>query len=818
MSVPLTRPLHVAAGRERVVLELSSKAMAPFDTETAAATFRTLFSQWRSVLETAERCSVLFWTADGSELLDWRNDLDETFEWASSIGGSNAAASPYARDMGDDWHAQPFLPSTPALSYRSLRDLVATCKAVAREFGLELTVGATFDPGPEFAESSFKYLRHPEILARSREISLGSEINMVQASARLHADDRGYAGFPHGIPEGTPFGEFLGRQSQEFLTAMGFDYLWLSNGFGFTSYSWTPFGQAFDGNAFSSSAAIGEKEALLDFWERFTAECSFPIEVRGTNFSAGMDVAGDGVPALELYERGYFTASPPNSPWGPLNDNYGLELTGYLSRIATPAGDRFPLRVYVNDPWFWQNPWRDLYGREPFDIYLPASVSRIDRDGRIRIADDLQLLAADDERGQLDEASAREVTAHLLRAREQAPDAAGPLVWLYPFREYHGPDAELSRVYFEDWFATALANLGIPFNSVVSTDDLAGALDAGVLDGVVIVASVFALAGLAPEQRRILIARSGNVLAYGSLRGAEDFSREHLGVIADETVGLSGTLTLRGPDAVGQPLEHPELLSHGRISERRVATDDRTRVLATVSVDGDDTRGRVYAASRIGDGATVAWLRGSSTFDVRRHNDGAEQSARTPAELAGLADVVSAVLGELGLDFGFPGPSEARTLSGVQTVHRNAGAFWFSGFLPDSTCRVRLRMPSGAPLLINQTAWYEDGAASYNLGKSYHAESRAFVTQSHEGTLLCRELPPFPTGSRRRLVISGLRGATVIIYVPAEHVNALRMQADAPDPRIAAAARPKELPIRWLDRARGIAAADGVTGELNIVW
>ena len=36
------------------------------------------------------------------------------------------------------------------------------------------------------------------------------------------------------IPEGMSLGTFLGGQSQHFLTDLGFDYLWLSNGFGFS--------------------------------------------------------------------------------------------------------------------------------------------------------------------------------------------------------------------------------------------------------------------------------------------------------------------------------------------------------------------------------------------------------------------------------------------------------------------------------------------------------------------------------------------------------------------------------------------------------
>lgn len=68
--------------------------------------------------------------------------------------------------------------------------------------------------------------------------------------ATLNEDKEHYAGFPSGIPQGTPFGTFFGKQSQHFLTDMGFDFLWLSNGLGFGMETWSATGAVFDGKNF----------------------------------------------------------------------------------------------------------------------------------------------------------------------------------------------------------------------------------------------------------------------------------------------------------------------------------------------------------------------------------------------------------------------------------------------------------------------------------------------------------------------------------------------------------------------------------------
>ena len=74
-----------------VTLEISSKALVSLGPYEAA---RTMFRQWRSLVEHAGQISVLCWTADGSELLDWSGDFSDTFEWACWCGCANHCPRP----------------------------------------------------------------------------------------------------------------------------------------------------------------------------------------------------------------------------------------------------------------------------------------------------------------------------------------------------------------------------------------------------------------------------------------------------------------------------------------------------------------------------------------------------------------------------------------------------------------------------------------------------------------------------------------------------------------------------------------------------
>src|SRR5690606_10024908 len=135
-----------------------------------------------------------------------------------------------------------------------------------------------------------------------------------------------------------------------FLPALGFDYIWFSNGFALSYFPWTYLGANYDGASLPLADYDELSAKVLSFWDAFKRECpQYRIEIRGTNFGTGMDLAKDYIPMKDLYEKGYVPYPAPNSPWGALNFDFGLEMTGYMSRIAELPGETYPYRFYPND-------------------------------------------------------------------------------------------------------------------------------------------------------------------------------------------------------------------------------------------------------------------------------------------------------------------------------------------------------------------------------------------------------------------------------------------------------------------------------------
>ena len=333
----------------------------------------------------------------------------------------------------------------------------------------EIHVGETFDIGPEFAISDFKYRRHPEICSGAKLDKLG----FVDATATLNADHHRYAAYPDGIPEGTLFGTFLGKQSEIFLRDMGFDYLWLSNGLGFSANPWDKTGKIFDGEKYYPEKLSETRNRVFEFWKLFRSECSFPLETRGTNNSVGIDYASDGVPLYEIYNAGLDISAPPNSPWAALNDNYGLEIMGHMTRICELPSKKFPFRYYIHDPWWINSPWYDRYDGSPCDIYLPMAISRINAKGEVETANTFNILSIDNSYGELPNACVNEPLPHILKAEKDAPDDPSPLVWIYPMREYTTSEdpALLREMNLGDNYICDAINNGLPLSCVVSTDN-----------------------------------------------------------------------------------------------------------------------------------------------------------------------------------------------------------------------------------------------------------------------------------------------------------------------------------------------------------
>ena len=735
---------------KNVTFECSLKPFKSLEDEYIRSVAKKIFADWKPLCQRAEMVSIMFWAGDGSEILDYQGKLDATFDWGKYAGSANTRVMTWypARDPNrEGLHARSYLyyENAPVFTYAKLRQIIATLKEVGKEMLGEdkvIRVGATFDPGPEFANSTFKYDRHREICTSS----VMSVCNFVCAYATLHADDYPYVGFPNGIPEGLPFGTFLGRQAQHFLTDMGYDYLWFSNGLGFGRDTWAATGAIFDGKTFHHDQIASVRKDVFDFWAYFRAECPhFPIETRGTNLSVGIDYAKDGVPLYDIYHGGFNMLPPPNSPWAALDGDFGLELMGYLSRIAElPENENYLYRYYIHDPWWMNSPWYDRYQGQPHDIYLPLACARINKAGKVQSPTHWNFLTIDNTLGNMPESCVLEPMPHLLKGLKEVPDEVAPVVWVYPFREYCSTlDADyMKRMFSGDWFVRGAINHGFPLSMVVSTDNFR-AHDPKIYEKSVVFTPV-------PEQGSefeayILsyIQNGGKVLFYGPMDNASKAICDVIGVqIEDEGVEGVQAIAVGGLDC--GYLRHDSLTGAGKINTK--ATD--AKVLA---------QSGVYALATAK--ANVAWVRACLSSDYQ-----AGQRLLVPQderEFYPTETLVLEALATFGWELRYE--KEAGERSPVVMLSRYNNALMLSSYMPSTTVKTSIKAPLGAPVLLGYETKLENGYATYHFPKAEHKECRFFVEMA-DGVVSGKELPPVSFIYRRRIGLYGLKDATVRIF------------------------------------------------------
>lgn len=810
---------------ERVTLEMSLKPFRVMEEAAIRAVCEEAFRQWMPLIRRGQSTAVLLWTADGSEILDYRGRVDDEIEWARYIGigtppKTTSKADPERRGLHSTPHL--YMEKPPRITYRCLKAIVRSLKETGVAMtGRPVTVGATFDPGPEFANSDFKYRRHPEI-AHGSTMGAGQ---WVSCSARLDADTTAYAGFPAGIPQDTSLGTFLGRQSQCFLTDLGFDYLWLSNGFGFSLSAWDVKGVLFDGTRFDPDAAPRVRDEIVSFWRDFRRECPrFPLETRGSNLSTGSDLASAASPLADIYRGGFNVTAPPNSPWAALDGDFGLEVAGYLSHIAElPPGDKFPFRFYTHDPWWLNSPWLDRYGREPHDIYLPLAIARIGADARVTRPSSVSLLTIDNSFGEMPEQCPLEVIPHLLTALDHYSDEPGLVTWIYPFDENHnlvfGAHPRLSEAFFGDWFMRGAVNAGLPLNTVVSTGNFIRSRKANpLLYRRTILVSPVPAAGSALERELIECVHNGHeVLFYGPVAHASTAMLDLLNLKV--TVPISGEMDLHckpGNDRLRQGsfaarLNHREPMSGGGI-DTLLRTPDAPgcEVCSSVSSGKDE---RVYALARaqpFGAGSgRIAWVRGSFSCSI---SGGHLPVPDNPEKLFSSAVLMRWMLAHFGCDIRFD-KSSPQTRDPLVLAARSNNGWFFSGYSPSTATTLRMRFPHDAPVFTGGETWLEDGLATCVMPRAWHREVRCLVEQQADGEVSCVERYSGHIGISRRLWLRGLKDATVH-FLPELRPAAKRIVMAVNDLRPHNEA---SIPFERADGGRRLVARH-VTGDLLISW
>lgn len=750
-----------------LTFEITLKPFYGLDDAATRAKCREALSQWQSLARRAETLSIMLWVADGSEILEYTGKLDDPMEWARYLGNANPHMPVPADPEGKSLHARNYLYREDAklLTYGRLADIVQAWRDVASEQNLSIQIGATFDPGGEFAPSDFKYKRHREICLSN---TMG-KASFVCCYATLNADNHPYAGFPNGIPQGLSLGSFLGAQFRRFAQDLNFDFLWFSNGFGFGQETWKTIGPLFDGESFHPEKAPELSDRIQNFWHDFRRECpKHPIRVRGTNLGTATDLASDATPLRELYAGGFNFEPPPNSPWASINGDFGIELAGYQGRIAElPPGKNFSFRFYLHDPWWLNSPWIDRYEGQPHDIYMPLAISRVDGGGSVEAASGMHLFTLDDSYGKMPDRVPNESVPHLLRAWEQRPDAAGPIVWLYPFDEAHdelqskSPSPE--RLFHIDWFAREALNNGVPLNTVVSTrafDQLRGTEKNPLVGRLLVSPTPLAASG----EARLLrwLESGGSLVLYGPLDQAPTL-RKRLGLEPAEPIDgefeVQNTAASidRFPVLDSSRFTHRTVMSGGGLSEKPSPFSECFAI-----AERGEHRRSLAAEIVTPEGGRLSWLRGPLPLKVSMEAHLPTPDA--PETTFPLATLLRQALASHGWRIGLGAASRSQRAP-VITVHRHSNGWFYSGYMPDTTVEMSLKTPYGAPLLIGCETVLDDGAAKYRFPRAWRHECRIFVEQQ-SGVVSTVEDCPAQVGVTRRLRVSGLTEAIARFFPP----------------------------------------------------
>lgn len=754
----------------RVELELSLKPFKSLVESDIEAVSRKLFSEWKPLIDRASSLSVMLWTADGSEILEYTGNLDKKFSRCDLIGIGNPTKEPKTESEFLDLHVRPvpYCENIPSFTYRDLKNIIFTLKRIGKECtGMNVEVVETFDPGPEFAKSDFKYKRHPEI-------SVGSIMGKgqwVHCSSKLKSDSRRYAAFPDGIPEGTPFGTFLGKQFAALARDVGFDRIWLSNGFGFSLQSWNCCGELFDGKRFDFAEAKNVSDSISCFWRSFSAEIGDrTVETRGSNLSVAMDISAHGCPVDDIYK--YNIVAPPNSPWAALNSRFGLELCGYLSRISSLPRGGYNFRYYIHDPWWFNSPWFDRYGSHPHDIYLPLSLARIGSDGKVTPPSGICLLSADDSFGNLPERCPYEVIPHLLRAYNDLPVSCGPVTWLYPFETYCQMglrDGHMDRIFMDDWFIESAIDFGLPLSGVISDTNFFLA-DTAALKKTILLTCV-------PEEETLLekcvfkaLAGGMNVMLYGSTLHASEKMRRLIGV--DVSKPIEGCFTIKQTlvkdiyekNDLSERILHSALVSGGGICE---ISTGKTELCAEVEAKNGENRAyATYNKSK-----RLGWIRGS--FPHRAEIKFSLPEKISPTEAFPPALLIRSMLSRFGFDIHFSSDSSADELP-LTVFSEGKDSFFMTTFAKDMNVKAFVSTPLGAPICTGTDAKVENSVSEMISPKWQHEELCVFIKQKERSHIICRsETPGDSMRVDKRLSVSGLIDAEVTVRLPEPYAHVM---------------------------------------------
>lgn len=745
-------------------LGISLKPFKSKSKEFIHSKIEELFCLWFPLMKEAEEIWFNFMIGNGDLVLTWDGNPNSEFEWDHYKGHNNPLYGGYRfnpiklRNYMEDW---------VHFTYSDLKFIFDLFKSFLEKEGLKAKIIVNIEPGPEFSESTFRYIKHPEIL----EFQGGGHGNSISFKAKFNKDNDKYASFPDGIPEDEPFGRFLGKQIKEFIKFTKIDGVSFSNGLGFGTHPWSLIGHNFDGKKFNLVSFDSESEEIEQFWRLLREEVpEIIVTAQGTNWPVGVDISVRCVPMRKIYEN-YLTRPLSTTVSVFFNDSLGFAMASYLSRIAPTAS--FDFGYYLLDPWYPQDAWEDFpYDHQPFDIYCPMSSGVINMRGKTIGAENINCSAVNDDNGDFCEDTVYEVIPHLRKAILHRPDRPGILVWLYPFDEYNEiglktPDL-LSNLFFWDCFTASSIDNGLPLNTVISTANFSKD-NFDLLKNSILYTCVPLHHWDYSKKIEDFVKSGGSVILYGSTLYADTKFRNFLNLKVGE--GIDGEIELiKQIDNLGKEecfsLYHESDISGGPIVEELADFEDPYTRVIYEAIKGNIRR--VYASFRSlpeWNGGKIVWIRGSLPFTLEGENIYFRDPL--PAKiLRFLLEYFGYCIKQI--------PEEFR--SGQIFISRSNNAYIFSGYKPDTTVQFLFRFPEGAPILFNYDVLIDNGASIYYFLKSFHEECRIFIKQS-SGKVKCRRTLRHEF-SEDEVELSGLKGAEVTFYPPEDKLESIRVLPD----------------------------------------
>ena len=355
-------------------------------------------------------------------------------------------------------------------------------------------------------------------------------------------------------------------------------------------------------------------------------------------------------------------------------------------------------------------------------------------------------------------------------------------------------------------------NNGLPLNTVMDTSDFSDVMvsDASKLSGTILVTPTAIIEGTYERAILDFITSGGRVLFYGPLAEAPRAIRELLEVtIGDDVAGAVDLVTAFHTDvfedgAGAKTILHNSNVSGGAINEQCNPGSPATKVAATAG--NPECAYAITRSEKEWNGGTVAWIRGSNPFSAERVEG---QQTRVPRP-HGLEYFDSSVLCRSLLEtFGYGFVQHRRdgsTRPALTFLSRKRNGWYLSGYAPDTTVSLELAFPDGAPVFTGSDIRLRDGRSHVQLRTSFHLECRLFVSGQSSGAVSCVEAPCFPTDMERRVAVSGLAGATIVVFPPKERLTKVFAEVDG------------EKITGCVDEEKGAIRYDGLSGSVSIAW